>query len=82
MNYVRSNSLKYQGFPPSDCQDIGIRKLEFVAKTQFLFKNYLEEKRVCVISSDFPLIELHNRFSTVSFTVLSDQVRIRYPGLF
>ena len=31
MNYVGSNSisLKYQGFPPSDCHDIGIRKLEF-----------------------------------------------------
>ena len=30
MNYVRSNSLslKYQGFPPSDSQDIGIRKFE------------------------------------------------------
>ena len=39
MNYVGSNrlSLKYQGFPPSDYQDIGIRKFEFVAKTQFLF---------------------------------------------
>ena len=41
MNYVRSNSLslKYQDYHikiPSDCQDIGIRKFEFVAKTQFL----------------------------------------------
>ena len=38
MNYVRPNrlSLKYQGFPPSDYQDMGIRKFEFVAKTQFL----------------------------------------------
>ena len=38
MNYVRSNSLslKYQGFPPSDSQDIGIRKFECVAKTPFL----------------------------------------------
>ena len=35
MNYVGSNSLslKYQGFPPSDFQDIGIRKFELVAKT-------------------------------------------------
>ena len=40
MNSVRSNSLslKYQGFSPSGCQDIGIRKFEFVAKTQFLYK--------------------------------------------
>ena len=39
MNSFRSNSLslKYQGFPPSGCQDIRIRKLEFVAKNQFLF---------------------------------------------
>ena len=39
MNYVRSNSLslKYQGLPPSGCQDIGINKFEFVAKTQFLY---------------------------------------------
>jgi len=38
MNSVRSNSLslKYQGFPPLGCQDIRIRKFEFVAKTQFL----------------------------------------------
>ena len=38
MNFGRSNSLslKYQGFPPLGCQDIRIRKFEFVAKTQFL----------------------------------------------
>ena len=59
MNYVRLNSLslKYQGFPSSDSQDIGIRKFEFVAKSQVLYKSgnflwvtkirrsvYLEEK--------------------------------------
>ena len=38
MNSVRSNSLslKNQGFPPLGCQDIRIRKFEFVAKTQVL----------------------------------------------
>ena len=38
MNSVRPNnpSLKYQGFTSSDCKDIGIRKFEFVTKTQFL----------------------------------------------
>ena len=46
MNYVRlSNpSLKYLRFTPSGCRDIGLRKFEFVAKTQFLLtelKNYL-----------------------------------------
>ena len=37
MNYVRLNnpSLKYQRFTPSGCRDIGNRKFEFVAKTQF-----------------------------------------------
>ena len=41
MNYVRSNSLslKNQMFTLSYCKDIGIRKFEFVAKTQFLKPN-------------------------------------------
>ena len=36
MNYVRSKSLslKKLGFPQSGCQVIGIRKFEFVGKTQ------------------------------------------------
>ena len=36
---VRSNSLslKYQRFKPSGCKDEGVRKCEFVAKTQFLW---------------------------------------------
>ena len=36
---VRSNSLslKYQRFTPSGCEAIGVRKCEFVAKTQFLY---------------------------------------------
>ena len=38
INSVRSNSLslKYQRFTPSGCEAIGVRKFEFVAKTQFL----------------------------------------------
>ena len=38
INFGRLNnqSWEYQGFPPSGCQDIGISKFEFVAKTQFL----------------------------------------------
>jgi len=38
MNYVRSNnrSLKFQRFTPTGCRDMRIRKIEFVAKTQFL----------------------------------------------
>ena len=37
---IRSNrihSLKYLRFTTLGCKDIGIRKSEFVAKTQFLF---------------------------------------------
>ena len=38
MNYVKSNnlSLKYQRVTPSGRRDKGIRKFEFVAKTQIL----------------------------------------------
>ena len=28
--------MKYQRFTPSDCKDVGIRNLKFIAKTQFL----------------------------------------------
>ena len=40
INSIRSNSLslKYQRFTPSGCKDKGVRKYEFVAKTQFLCK--------------------------------------------
>jgi len=38
MNSVRSNNirLKYHRFTPSGCKGLGIRKFEFVSKTQFL----------------------------------------------
>ena len=38
MNFVRSNnvSLKYQRPTPSGRKDIGIRKFDFMTKTQFL----------------------------------------------
>ena len=41
MTSVNSNNLnlKYQRFTSSGCRDIGIRKLGFVAKTQFLSLN-------------------------------------------
>ena len=37
MSPDRSNNLnlKYQRFTPSGCKDIGIRKFEFLAQTQF-----------------------------------------------
>ena len=43
MNFVRSNKLnsKYKRFTISDCKDKGIRKFEFVTKTQFLKIDYL-----------------------------------------
>ena len=39
MNSVRRKnlSLKYQRFTPSDGKSMGIRKLDFVTKTQFLY---------------------------------------------
>ena len=47
MNSDISNnlSLKYQKITLSGCNDIGIRRFEFVAKTQFLdVRNGLKEK--------------------------------------
>ena len=38
MNSVRSNNK--QRFTPSGCKDTGIRKFYFVAKTQFLKKEF------------------------------------------
>jgi len=37
INSFRSNSLslKYQRFTPSGCEAIGVRKFQFVAKTEF-----------------------------------------------
>ena len=45
LNSVISNNqiCKYQRVSPSGCKDIGIRNLEFVAKTQFLYQQ-LEKK--------------------------------------
>ena len=43
LNYVRSSSqsLKYRRFKLLDCKDKGIRKFEFVAKTQFLYHYFV-----------------------------------------
>ena len=43
-------SLKYQRFKQSGCKDIGIRKFEFMAKTQFLYFQ-VTDKTICFISS-------------------------------
>ena len=32
MNSVRSNSLKYRGYTPSSCKEIGIRKIDFLER--------------------------------------------------
>ena len=46
---ISNNQIcKYQRVLPSGCKDIGIRNLEFVAKTQFLYQQ-LEEKNLKVI---------------------------------
>ena len=53
MNSVRSDnlSLKYQRFILSGCQDIGVRKFEFVAKTHFLwpYTNTMYEEKTSKI---------------------------------
>ena len=37
-------SLKYQRFTPLGCTDIGSQKIEFVAKTPFLFQKLKKSK--------------------------------------
>ena len=58
MNCVRSNnlSLKYQRFIPSGCKGIGSRKLEFMAKTQFLFMFFLTGFLLVVFDDYWSLI--------------------------
>ena len=45
---LNNQSLKYQRFTRSDCIDIGLRKLEFVAKTQFLWTTIWRQLKNCV----------------------------------
>ena len=47
MNSVSSSKclgLKYQGFKPLSCKDIGIKKFQVVENTQFLYFSILVEK--------------------------------------
>jgi len=48
VNSVRSNnlSLKYLWFTPSGCKDIGFRKFETVAKTQFLWNKNIQKWKI------------------------------------
>ena len=74
MNFARSNiqSYKYQRFTLSGFKDIGIIKLEFVSKTQFL-KSFVD--RVCILFKGFSVIYLchGNRlvftFKTYNFVI-------------
>ena len=51
-----NQSLKYQRFTPSGFRDIGIRKLGFVAKTQFLyFRKILNQFNQTVLISSLIL---------------------------
>ena len=60
MNSVRSNnpSLKYKRYTVSGSKDIGIRKFELVAKTQFVLikggENMFDDLRDCVITCVSP----------------------------
>ena len=48
-------SLKYQRSTTSDCKDTGIRKSDFVAKTQFLYETILA--RLCDLVA--PLVGIY-----------------------
>jgi len=66
MNSVRSNniSLKYQRFTTLGSKDIGIIKSEFVAKTQFLYRNMAKETlsvRTLVSSNDIITIKIDKK---------------------
>ena len=60
MNSVRSNSLKYQRFTPSGCEAIGVRKSQFVPKTQFgscrNFKCILKMQKVKTFIKEYILL--------------------------
>ena len=57
MNSVKSNnlSLKYKRLTLSDSKDKGVRKFQFVAKTQFLFN-----KKVTIDFSVFSLRKINS----------------------
>ena len=57
INSFKSNnlSLKYQRFAPSGCKDIGIRRFEFVAKTQVL--NFYIIQKFCLIHCKEELVQ-------------------------
>ena len=56
----RINSLKYQRSTNSGCKDIGIRKSEFLAKTQFLCMIKIKEISSCIKINYFQLWLLYN----------------------
>ena len=70
MNSVSSKclSLKYQGFTPSGCKDIGIRRLQVVSNTQFVYLFYFsgEKYRLIIIAMLFTIVLL---FSLCRFTI-------------
>ena len=55
MTFVRSKniSLKYQRFTTLGSKDIGIRKSEFVAKSQLLYFRFFENRFQCKICNIF-----------------------------
>ena len=48
---INNLSLKFQKFKPAGCEDKGIKKFEFVAKTQFLYMHGLNF--IYVLTIDF-----------------------------
>ena len=89
--------MKYQRSTTSGCKDKGVTKLEFVAKTYFLYWNnftsaekewvlgtgglFCIKGTVSVISSDPQCKDWNAQHTTVSLRALSDQIWIRYQCL-
>ena len=58
---TNSLSLKYQKFTHSSFKDIGIRKFEFVTKTQFLCPPII----VIVLKTIFGTMKIPSKFPTI-----------------
>ena len=53
-------------FSLSVCKDIGVRKFDFVAKTQFLQRNYNYKKRNDVFHVPLPISNQTKKFHFIS----------------
>ena len=78
--YVTINnlSLKFQKFNPTGCEDIGIQKIQFVAKTQFLLN---QTKNIFVVQT-FSWIKLEANSRVMIGQTKTDKQRFKYIQLY